>query len=209
MQPNQDEKVDAVKPTGTADVIIAVARQIFFEKGYEKATTREISERSGISKAALYHHFKSKEEILFRIINQASDELINNMRQALAVSRSQEGPLKDKVAAVSHEYMRTFFSNLDSIKILLHDIEYLNPEFKNIILQKEKDNVHQLRKYITDLQQGGHLKAHNPTALTFILIGMMHWLYFWFDPQGEVSLNEMNEIIADVFVDGAGESGAE
>jgi hypothetical protein len=52
-------------------------------------------------------------------------------------------------------------------------------------------------------------QASDPTVLTFILIVMMHWLYFWFDPQGDVSLNEVNEIIADVFVNGAGECGAE
>lgn len=188
----------------TASVIVEVARQIFFEKGYEKATTREISERSGISKAALYHHFKSKEDILFGIVNRASDELVNNMKQALAKNHPQGVELKDVIASISQEYMRTFFKNLDSIKILLHDIEYLKPELKKIILQKEKENVQQLRDYVIDLQKSGYLKKHNPTALTFILIGMMHWLYFWFDPYGELALSDMNEIIADVFVNGAG-----
>lgn len=75
----------------TADVIVAVARQIFFEKGYEKATTREISERAGISKAALYHHFKGKEEILFQIVNRASDELIANMKKALSQPVAKTG----------------------------------------------------------------------------------------------------------------------
>ncbi len=190
-------------PGGTAGVIIAVARQIFFEKGYEKATTREISERAGISKAALYYHFKSKEDILFAIVNQASDELINNMKRALAKNQQEGLAVKEGIAAISCEYLRTFFANLDSIKILLHDIEYLRPELKEIIRQKEKQNVHQLREYVVGLQKSGRLKGHNPTALTFILIGMMHWLYFWFDAQGELSLDDMNEIIADVFVNGA------
>lgn len=188
----------------TASVIVEVARQIFFEKGYEKATTREISERAGISKAALYHHFKSKEDILFGIVNRASDELVQNMKKALAKSHPQGADLQEIIAVVSQEYMRTFFNNLDSIKILLHDIEYLKPALKEIILQKEKENVRQLRDYIIDLQESGRLKKHNPTALTFIFIGMMHWLYFWFDVQGELTLSDMNNIIADVFVNGAG-----
>lgn len=187
----------------TADTIVEVARQIFFEKGYEKATTREISERAGISKAALYYHFKSKEEILFGIVNRASDELVSNMKEALSKNHLEGIEIKEAIAAVSLEYMRTFFDNIDSIKILLHDIEYLKPELKQIILQKEKENVHQLREYIIDLQESGSLKKHNPTALTFIFIGMMHWLYFWFDSHGDLSLDDLNEIIADVFVNGA------
>jgi len=126
------------------------------------------------------------------------------MKRALSRNHPEGIELKEVIAAVSLEYMKTFFKNLDSIKILLHDIEYLKPELKEIILQKEKENVHQLREYIIDLQKSGCLKKHNPTALTFIFIGMMHWLYFWFDSHGELSLNDMNEIIADVFVNGAG-----
>ncbi|RLB70236.1 MAG: hypothetical protein DRH04_03940 [Deltaproteobacteria bacterium] len=188
----------------TANVIIEVARQMFFEKGYEKVTTREISELAGISKAALYHHFKSKEDILFTIVNRASDELVNNMKQALAKNHPQNADLQEVIAGVSQEYMKTFFNNLDSIKILLHDIEYLKPELKEIILQKERENVQQLKDYIIDLQKSGRLKKYNPAALTFIFIGMMHWLYFWFDVQGKLTLSDMNEIIADVFVNGAG-----
>ena len=189
---------------GTVGLIVEVARQIFFEKGYEKATTREISERVGISKATLYYHFKNKEEILFGIVNRASDELVNNMRQAIDINITQDGDLKDMIAALSQEYTKIFFTILDSIKILLHDIEYLKPELKEIILQKERDNIHQLREYIINLQKSGRLKKHNPTALTFIFIGMMHWLYFWFQDDGELSLDDINEIIADIFVNGAG-----
>ena len=188
----------------TVGLIVEVARQIFFEKGYEKATTREISERAGISKATLYYHFKNKEELLFGIVNRASDELVNNMRQAIDKNLALDGELKDLIAALSQEYTKTFFTILDSIKILLHDIEHLKPELKEIILQKERDNIHQLREYISSLQKSGRLKKHSPTALTFIFIGMMHWLYFWFRADGELSLDDMNEIIADVFVNGAG-----
>ncbi|MBN2332479.1 MAG: hypothetical protein JXO49_04130 [Deltaproteobacteria bacterium] len=112
--------------------------------------------------------------------------------------------MKEIIAAVSREYVEAFFNNLDANKILLHDIEYLSPEYKQIILQKEKDNVHQLRDYIARLQKDGQLKNQNPTALTFIFIGMMHWLYFWFDPDGDLKIDDMVDIMAEVFVHGAG-----
>ncbi len=47
----------------TRSRIQAVALELFTEEGYEKTSLREIAERLGVTKAALYYHFKSKDEI--------------------------------------------------------------------------------------------------------------------------------------------------
>lgn len=44
--------------------ILAAAREVFSQKGYDAATMQDIMEKSGLSKGAIYHHFKSKEEIM-------------------------------------------------------------------------------------------------------------------------------------------------
>jgi AcrR family transcriptional regulator len=59
--------------------IQTTALSLFAEQGYEKTSLREIAERLGVTKAALYYHFKSKEDIivgLFDDLVHAVDELI-------------------------------------------------------------------------------------------------------------------------------------
>lgn len=51
----------------TRDRILDIALELFTVKGYEKTSLREIAERLGFSKAAIYYHFKSKEDILFAL----------------------------------------------------------------------------------------------------------------------------------------------
>ncbi|MFB6986461.1 TetR/AcrR family transcriptional regulator [Streptomyces sp. NPDC056178] len=56
-----------------------VALELFAEQGYEKTSLREISERLDVTKAALYYHFKTKEDILvsiFEDLNRPVEELI-------------------------------------------------------------------------------------------------------------------------------------
>ncbi|WP_351231781.1 helix-turn-helix domain-containing protein [Streptomyces sp. NPDC002133] len=56
-----------------------VALELFAEQGYEKTSLREIAERLQVTKAALYYHFKTKEDIvisLFQDLNRPVDELI-------------------------------------------------------------------------------------------------------------------------------------
>jgi AcrR family transcriptional regulator len=52
----------------TRERIQAVALELFAEQGYEKTSLREIAERLGVTKAALYYHFKSKEDIVSSLV---------------------------------------------------------------------------------------------------------------------------------------------
>ncbi|TDB78162.1 TetR/AcrR family transcriptional regulator [Micromonospora sp. KC721] len=64
---------------GTRARIQAVALELFTEQGYEKTSLREIAERLGVTKAALYYHFKSKDEIVSSFVEdrlRRMDELI-------------------------------------------------------------------------------------------------------------------------------------
>jgi AcrR family transcriptional regulator len=54
--------------TGTRERIKQVALELFTEHGYEQTSLREIAERLGVTKAALYYHFKSKEEIVHAFV---------------------------------------------------------------------------------------------------------------------------------------------
>ena len=53
-----------------------VALELFAEQGYEKTSLREIAERLDVTKAALYYHFKTKEEILVSIFEDLSQPIV-------------------------------------------------------------------------------------------------------------------------------------
>ncbi|MCI3240366.1 TetR/AcrR family transcriptional regulator [Streptomyces spinosisporus] len=53
-----------------------VALELFAEQGYEKTSLREIAERLDVTKAALYYHFKTKEEILVSIFEDLSEPIV-------------------------------------------------------------------------------------------------------------------------------------
>jgi AcrR family transcriptional regulator len=60
---------------GTRERIQEIALELFAEQGYEKTSLREIAERLGVTKAALYYHFKSKEDIVRSFIEDYRAEL--------------------------------------------------------------------------------------------------------------------------------------
>jgi AcrR family transcriptional regulator len=68
------------QPRDTRALIQAVAVELFTEQGYDKTSLREIAERLDVTKAALYYHFKSKEDIVHSLLDDyfgQVDELID------------------------------------------------------------------------------------------------------------------------------------
>src|SRR5947208_15156620 len=61
--------------TDTRSRVQKVALELFAEQGYEKTSLREIAERLGVTKAALYYHFRSKEDIVRSFIEDYRAEL--------------------------------------------------------------------------------------------------------------------------------------
>lgn len=52
---------------GAKEKIINAAWELFREKGYEETTLQDIIDKSGTSRGAFYHHFRAKEDLLFRM----------------------------------------------------------------------------------------------------------------------------------------------
>ncbi|HEX5686055.1 MAG TPA: helix-turn-helix domain-containing protein, partial [Ideonella sp.] len=56
--------------------ILRVGREVFAEKGYERATTTEIAQRLGVSEATVFTYFHGKRELCERVITDWYDEII-------------------------------------------------------------------------------------------------------------------------------------
>jgi AcrR family transcriptional regulator len=76
---------DAASRGDTRSRIQAVAVELFSEQGYDKTSLREIAERLGVTKAALYYHFKSKEDIIRSLI----DDYFGRVDALVAWARQQ------------------------------------------------------------------------------------------------------------------------
>jgi len=73
-----------INPKKTIDTILSVSGKLFLEKGYEKTTTQEIVNETGLSKGTIFHHFKSKEDILAAVLDKHNDWIAQDMRNWLS-----------------------------------------------------------------------------------------------------------------------------
>ena len=65
------DHTDEAGALSTRDRILEAALELFTEQGFDKTSLREVAERVGVTKAALYYHFRSKEELLSSLVERA------------------------------------------------------------------------------------------------------------------------------------------
>lgn len=98
--------VEATGGEETADTrsrIQAVALELFIEQGYEQTSLREIAERLGVTKAALYYHFRTKDEI----VESLSEDLSSKIKDLIEWARTQPPTIETK-----HEFLRRYSNEL-------------------------------------------------------------------------------------------------
>ncbi|MEA3296579.1 MAG: TetR/AcrR family transcriptional regulator [candidate division Zixibacteria bacterium] len=146
--------------------LLASARKLFVKKGYRGTTTEEIARKAGLTKGALYFHFKSKEDILLELVKSISE----SNRTAL------ERELKQKVSPVE------IFRLLLSLHCKCDVNEY--GDLMDIWVQAWR--VPRTRRYITRrLRNGlerftGSIDASfvpsktDPTDLGMLIIALVH-----------------------------------
>ncbi|MDO3684261.1 TetR/AcrR family transcriptional regulator [Micromonospora sp. C28ISP2-4] len=96
---------------GTRERIQAVALELFTEQGYEKTSLREIAERLGVTKAALYYHFKSKDEIVTSLV----DDRLRRMDELIAWAADQPPTLATRRTLISRYADSMFAGDLPQV----------------------------------------------------------------------------------------------
>jgi AcrR family transcriptional regulator len=97
----------------TRERIRAIALELFAEQGYEKTSLREIAERLGVTKAALYYHFKSKEDIVRSFTREYTAEL-----DEIIAWGSRQPPTAENRAAILARYADVVSARLGVIRFL-------------------------------------------------------------------------------------------
>src|SRR6202035_1429416 len=105
--------------------ILAHATEVFYEKGYEGASMRDLSRASGISLAGLYYYFESKERLLFLIQRHTFSTIVQRLKGRL------EGVIdhEERIRIFILNHLEYFLANQQAMKVLSHEADVLKNGF--------------------------------------------------------------------------------
>jgi AcrR family transcriptional regulator len=184
--------------------ILRTAARLFQQRGYDATSMNDVAAALKLSKGGLYHHFQSKDEILFEIMNHAME--ITEER-VLNPVRGVPDP-EQRLRALIRLHIEVVLSPRDrEITVMLHENHPLPPSLRKRINARKKDYVHFLENLMGEVQnksrRAQHTKARvSPRAAAFALLGMINWIYQWYKPEGDLQAQNLIPQFTDLIFGG-------
>ena len=140
--------------------VLQIATRLFAEKGFEKTSVATICENANVSKGLVYHHFKSKDEILIAIYEQSTQEMLDLSEQDIKMNPSKK--LVEIIEAV--------FSQLKNDKqfFQLNLNIMFQPSTRSILEKQIKKRATQLFNVVKELFI--QIDKQNSEILTYVFI---------------------------------------
>jgi AcrR family transcriptional regulator len=160
---------------GLRETIIRTAKSLFILHGYHGLAMRQISEAVGVSKAALYYHFKDKEELFVAILSSNLNEIEN----AIDHIQSGQAPYRDQIILFVEYVLNQPAEQRAIIRLGSQEIAQLGATAR----QKFDETYHE--KFIGKLQNifqsgvnNGEFRPIDPAIATWALLGMMYPYFY-------------------------------
>jgi AcrR family transcriptional regulator len=184
-------------PDGKRDAVLHTAVRMFLERSYARTSMNDVATQLSITKPALYHYFRNKEEILVEIYRLGTD-LIDEMLDGI---EAEQKPGLDKVADFIAGYIRIIAGDFGRAVIRLDDGE-LSKAGRKVVRGRKREIDHRLRALIEGGMKDGSIAACDAKIAAFVLAGAVHGMASWYEPAGPMKLDAITEQYARILTAG-------
>jgi TetR/AcrR family transcriptional regulator, cholesterol catabolism regulator len=177
--------------------ILVHATEVFYEKGYEGASMRDLARSSGISLSGLYYYFESKEKLLYLIQKHTFSTIVERLRERLDEVSDPEQRIR--IFILNH--LAYFLGNQKAMKVLSHEAEVLKNGFEAEIAAIKREYYRICVGLLDDFKLAKRLEFSSRMAV-LSLFGMMNWIYTWYNPRVDADAEELSRGMGDIFLRG-------
>jgi AcrR family transcriptional regulator len=182
--------------------ILRTAARLFQQRGYDATSMNDVAAALKLSKGGLYHHFQSKDEILYEIMNHAMEI---TQQRVIDPVRSIADP-EERLRALIRLHIEVVLSPRDrEITVMLHENHPLPPALRKRINARKKDYIHFLENLMGEVQKEAPRNTKSkvsPRAAAFALLGMINWIYQWYKPEGDLQAQNLIPQFTDLIFGG-------
>jgi AcrR family transcriptional regulator len=179
------------------DAILDVAVRVFRERGYDGSTLDDVARAAGITKASIYYHVRSKEELLARGVGRALDALFAVLDERPA----KRGPSVVRLRYIVHRTIEITVDQLAEVALLLRVRG--NTPVERRIMERRRTFDHLIARLMRNAQRQGDLRSDiEPRLATRLLFGMMNSVTEWYRPGGGLDAPDVAEAVFRIAFEG-------
>lgn len=170
--------------------VLRAAAYLFHKQGYARTTVRELAQVIGIQSGSLFHHFKSKDDILCAVMEEAIIYNLQQMHDAVAKSPNAEEQLRGLIQA---ELESINGNTSKAMAVLVYEWKSISTAQQEPLLAMRQEYESLWLQVLDQLKQEGKLK-HDSFIWRRLISGSNFGTALWYKPNGKVSLQELSEV---------------
>ena len=188
------------KPAGNKQTdIVAAAARLFSDKGYHAATVQDIADEVGILKGSLYHHVRSKEELLYLVIKEPIGRLYRTVEEVVESELSAGERLRRAAAA----HVQALHDHYPDLFVYLRESDDVQRRFRATTRLSPKVYERLWQQILRQGAKSGQFRGDiDVKVVSYGLLGMLNWLYKWYRPHGRLSPAEIADQFASLALGG-------
>ncbi len=175
--------------------ILKAASKTIARDGFEGATVRKVAARAKINLSGIYYYFSGKDELLFALQRHTFSTLVATLKKRLEKCASPE----EKLRAVIDNHFEFFVSNMDDLKVCVHEIESLSGKYYREVLTIRQEYFRIVRQVVTEFS--GKSKNQANLAALF-LFGSLNWVYMWYDAEKNPDIKKLSQRLLNIYLNG-------
>ncbi|MFF4330864.1 TetR/AcrR family transcriptional regulator [Streptomyces sp. NPDC048387] len=182
-----------VTPDAARRLLVA-AVEAFAERGYHATTTRDIAGRAGMSPAALYIHYKTKEELLHRISRIGHDKAL----EILETAARGPGPAAGRLDAAVRSFVRWHAAHHTTARVVQYELDALGPGHRSEIVALRRRSDAAVRRILSDGVSAGEFDVPDVPGTTLAVLSLCIDVARWFNADGQRTPDEVGALYADL-----------
>ena len=172
--------------------------QLILERGYDNTPMSVIAKTLGMTKAGIYHHIETKEDLLYAVHRRAIDQMLLPI-----IERAEQVPEPEaRLRLFLFEYAHLMTRD-PAARVLINEAHRLSTERFDEIREVWRRGYLLVRNSIAALQEFDRCRSDvRPSYAAFAALGMCSWILYWFDYTQPSSGNEIAATMCNIFMGG-------
>jgi AcrR family transcriptional regulator len=175
------------KTMSRREIILQEAAHLFREKSYPGSNLRELAKRAGIQGGSIYHHFSSKQEILFQLMDHTMEDMFEQLSTLLAPCACPAERLRQAIRF----HIAYNISGPDETYITDDELRNLDADNYRQIITKRDLYQGIFEETIATGNAEQNWNVENIKLVARAIIQMCSGVSRWYKPEGELSIDQI------------------
>ncbi|MEO9137886.1 MAG: TetR/AcrR family transcriptional regulator [Jatrophihabitans sp.] len=181
-------------PSAVRERVLAAAVELFADQGYDGTSVSQVLARAGVAKGGFYHHFASKEALLYEVYG----DLITAQLEGMDAIVAQDLGPADTLRALVHDLVTTTAASARPARVFSREMHRLGDDRTEQYRRARRRYHDTVKKLVRDGQASGAFSSvASAETVTFTIFGVVNEMPLWFKPGGRTRPNQFATELAD------------